>query len=89
MTCTCAKLEHRIPKKRWNPLGDGSFRLSQNDSVWLLIPTPNAKYPWLLRRNDGAEQEIGAKGTRSAKAMAEFDIEISRYIGRGTGAAKI
>ena len=80
MECKCEK-QQRLPKKRWHPLGDGSFRLSHDDSVWLLVPTPKNKYPWLLRRTNGTEQQIGAKDVRAAQAMAEFDIEITRYLG--------
>ena len=83
MECKCGEAKWRVPRKRWHPLGDGSFRLSLNGSVWLLTPTPGRKYPWLLHGEDGTEREIGMKNPAAAQAMAEFDIEVSRYLGGG------
>ncbi|MFD9890595.1 hypothetical protein ACFWY9_14720 [Amycolatopsis sp. NPDC059027] len=79
--CECGARQ-RGPKKQWSPFADGSFRLSADDTVWILRPTPRSKYPWLLSGGDGITQEVTARDAAEAQSRAEFWLDISRLFPR-------
>ncbi|GAA4529713.1 hypothetical protein [Amycolatopsis samaneae] len=76
--CECGG-RNRVPRKKWSPFADGTFRLSVDDTAWILRPTPRGRYPWLLS-GGGVTQEVNARDAAEAQSRAELWLDITTLV---------